>query len=187
MSSSDYETLEGLDSLPEPAELPEEESLVSRLRKQRKEIAEQTFHDLDLPGYNGEIFVRYRLLDGTEIDAIRQKIRKTVRGRSEQVLAATLDNLITACDEVWVRDEGKEIPLREHKDFTGNRDMPVKFDSQLAEFLQFSTELPDPPTARSVVLALFGGNDLAVSMHGAFLMRWMMNSSSELDELLGGS
>jgi hypothetical protein len=166
------------------AELPEpEESLVDRLRKQRQAVAENKFTDLDIPGYNGDLFCRYRLLDGTELDQIIRKVRRTVKDRSEQVMAATLDNIITACEELWVRDNGKERPVRDLS--TVPTDLPVKYDVILAEFLGFSAELPDPPTARSVVLGVFGGNDIAVSAHGARLAQWMMQSGAEVDELLG--
>lgn len=160
------------------------ESIAGRLRKQRQAAAENKFHDIDIPGYNGELFCRYRILGGEEVDAIVKKVRQETNNRSEQVLASTLDNIITACDEFWLRDEGKEIPLKKHPDV--DSELPVRYDATLAEFLQFSDELPDPPTARSVVLGLFVGNDLAVSAHGAILVQWMMSGGVELDMMLGG-
>jgi hypothetical protein len=156
-----------------------------RVKQQREEVAADKWHDIDVPGYNGDLFVRYRLLSGDDIDEINQRVRQTVKGRSEQLLAVTLDNLIAACDEVWVRDEGRELPLREHETYTGPHDLPVKFDAALADYLEFTNELPDPPTARSVLLALFGGNDLAISAHGARLIQWMMKAGRDMDMLLG--
>jgi len=163
----------------------EPKSFMDRMRRQRKAVADEEFHDLDLPGYHGELFCRYRLLDSTELNEINRKVRARIRNRNEQILAITLDNLIEACDEIWARDNGREMPLREHEDFQGNRDMPVKYDLAFAQFLNFASELGDSPSARGVLLAVFGGNDIAVQAHGAQLARWMMKMGTEVDELLG--
>jgi hypothetical protein len=158
----------------------EEESILTRLRRQRKSIAENQFIDLDLPMYNGEIFVRYRLLDGSEIDGIGQKVRSQTANRSERMLAQVLDTLILACQEIWVRDNGKEMPLRQHPEFTGDGDVPVRFDKSFAEFLDFEAD-----RSRDVVLGIFGGNDIAASAHCARLTQWMMQSGADLNTLLG--
>jgi hypothetical protein len=175
------EALAGVDDEKAPLS---SESISDRLRRQRKNISEQTTTDVDIPGYNGDLFCRYKLLDGAELDAIMRRARSSVNGRLEQVRIATMDNIINSCEEFWLRDEGKEFPVRQHPDVKS--DLPVRYDETLAEFMGFKAELPEPLTARSVLLAVFGGNDIAVSAHGAVLARWMMRSGTELDELLGG-
>ena len=176
---------EVLDAMGEDDSLPlASESISDRLRRQRKVISEQKTTDVDIPGYNGDLFCRYKLLDGTDLDRIIRKARTNTHNRGEQMLAATLDNIITSCVEFYLRDDGKEFPMREHPDV--EQDIPVKYDEVLAEFLGFKSELPEPATARSVLLGVFGGNDIAVSAHGAVLARWMMRGGVEVDELLGG-
>lgn len=163
----------------------DQESLKDRLRRQRQEQAENKFHDLDIPGYNGEMFIRYRLLESTELDSISQKVRQETRNRSDRVLLSALDSLIMSCEEVWVRENGKEIPLRQYEEYEGSKEVPVRFNIELAEFLAFTDMLPDPPTARSVVLAMFGGNDIAAQAHSAANAQWMMRAGAEVDMLLG--
>lgn len=163
----------------------ESDSLIDRLRRQRKAVAEQHFNDVDIPGFNGELFCRYRLLDSNELDSIVRKVRAQVKGRSDQVFAITCDNLITACEEFYVRDGGKEVSCREAEGWDGDTTMPIRYDANLARFLGFSGDLPDPPTARSVVLGLFGGNDVAVIAHGGRLAQWFMKTGSEVDLELG--
>jgi len=169
------------DEVPSP-----NESLADRLRRSRKQVAANKTHDEDIPGYEGALFCRYRLMSGDELDDILKKARQRTKNRAEINLIVTLDNIIESCEEFYVREGGKEIPLREHETYKGPRDFPVKYDANLAEYLQFANELPDPPTARSVVLGLFGGNDVAASTHGAKISRWMMQGGSELDMMLGG-
>lgn len=173
-------------SQPDDDVLPtDRESLADRLRRQRKEQAENTWHDVDIPGYNGELFCRYRLLESQELDGIGRKVRQEVRDRSERILAAAMDGLILSCMEFFVREDGREMPLREHPTYQGPKDVPVRYDINLAEYLEFTDQLSDPPSARGVVLALFGGNDVAVQTHSALNAQWMMRGGAEVDMLLG--
>ena len=162
----------------------QEESITERLRKARQAVADQHSIDLDIPGYSGELFCKYRLLDSRDLKSISDQITKTIRDREEQVLAAGCDTLIRACDEFWVRDRGREIPVRELLD--SPRELPVRYDFQLAEFLGYAKFLPEPPTARSVVMGLFGGNEIALAAHNADFARWNMGKGNEVDMGLGG-
>ena len=162
-----------------------EESVADRLRKARQVAAEQQWIDLNIPGYNGELFCRYRLLDGKDLKSIADHVRQTIRDPDEQALAAGCDVLIRACEEFWVRDNGEEIPVKELLD-PPRPDFPVQYDTYLAEFLGYKDTLPDPPTRRSVVLGLFGGNEIALAAHNADLTRWTMGKGSEVDMGLGG-
>lgn len=182
---SDLEHVEtALGGIFETMETPQEESVSDRLRKARKTVAEQHFFDIDVPGYNGELFCKYRLLDSRDLKSISDHITSTIRDRDEQILAAGCDTLIRACDEFWVRDKGREIPVRELLDEP--RELPVRYDMQLAEYLGYAEFLPDPPTFRAVVLGLFGNNEIALASHNNDLARWIMGKGNEVDMGLGG-
>jgi hypothetical protein len=165
-------------------EPPKQESVIDRLRNKRREVAEDHFKDIDVPGYSGELFCRYNLLESKDLRSIGELIRKTIRNREEQAIAAGCDTLIKACQEFWVRDNGREIPVKELLD-PPRPDFPVRYDIYLAEFLGYKEHLPDPPTPRSVVLGLFGGNEISMATHNADLARWMMGRGTELDDELG--
>lgn len=161
-----------------------EESVQERLQKARTRVAENHTRDIDIPGYNGELFCRYRLLESKDLKSISDHIVQTIRDREEQMIAAACDTLIKACDEFWVRDSGREIPVRELLD-PPRPDFPVRYDVYLADFLGYKDTLGDPPFNRSVVLGLFGGNDIAVAAHVNSFSAWNMGRSSELDMILG--
>lgn len=161
-------------------------SIADRLRSQRDKAAKETTYDIDIPDYGGELFCRYRLLSGDENEAIIAKVRQEARNRNDQGRLMALDNLIEACEEFYLREKGTVTPLREHSTYTGDKQVPVRYDANLAEYLRFDKELPDPPTARSVVLALFVGNELAVTAHAALLGNWMVKGNSDLAQMLGG-
>lgn len=134
--------------------------------------------DLDIPGYEGKLFCRYKLLDSKRLNNIGDRVMKTMRENDERALAGALDTLIAACEEFYVRYEGKEFPLRE----VIGQEEPVRYDSALATFLKFDGELPETPTARSVALALFLNNEIAIAAHNHALSRWMMGNEAEIDE-----
>jgi hypothetical protein len=161
----------------------QESSVIERLRQQRKVVAEQHSTDIDIPGYNGNLFCRYRLLESKDLKSISDHIQKTIRDPEERIIAAGCDTLIRACEEFWVRDNGKEIPVRNLLE--PSREFPVRYDTYLATFLGYEDFLPDPPTARAVVLGLFGGNEISLAAHNSYVARWMMGRGTEIDQELG--
>ena len=149
------------------------DSLVAR----RQHHAEHLTFDLDIPKYDGKLFCRYKLLDSKRLNNIGERVIKTIRERDERALAGALDTLIASCDEFFVRHEGREIPLRE----VIGQEEPVRYDAALAKFLKFEGELPETPTARTVVMALFLDNEVAIAAHNHQLSRWMMGSETDSD------
>lgn len=154
------------------------ESILDRLRKQRQQISESTTTDLDIPGYDGEIFCRYKRLDARTLNAIGRKAQRMFKEPVDAASYATANMLIEACDSLHFRVEGKEVPVSEVLGI----DTPVKYDMDLARALGFESELPDPPTARAVLNALFVGNTLAIASHSQKLSAWMMHNEAEQDQ-----
>lgn len=165
------------------ADITENGSLLGALREQAKAVASDTTTDIDIPGYGGVLFARYHALDSQELDDIRRKVRAETKNRSDQVTYAALDTLILACEEFWVRSETEGvIPFRKVRGV--DSELPVKYDQVLAEKLSF--ELPNPPTARSVVIELFGGNVLAAQAHSALVSQWMLRIDLGVSQDMGG-
>lgn len=163
------------------AELNLSPSIRDALVAQREHNASHRTHDIDVPGYDGKLFCRYKLLDSKRLNGIGERVMKTIREKEERALAGALDTLIAACDEFFVRYNGEEIALSE----VIGQEEPVRYDVALATFLKFEGELPETPTARSVALALFLNNEVAIAAHNHLLSRWMMGNESEVDlELL---
>lgn len=157
-------------------------SIRDALVAKREHNAAHRTTDLDIPGYEGKLFCRYKLLDSKRLNSIGDRVMKTMRENDERALAGALDTLIAACDEFYVRYEGREIPLRE----VIGQEEQVRYDSALATFLKFEGELPETPTARSVAMALFLNNEIAIAAHNHSLSRWMMGNEAEVDaEFLG--
>lgn len=163
---------------------PGNESISDRLRKRRQEVAEATTIDVDIPGYDGELFARYRRMNSKQLNKIVTQATKIHKDRAEAATWATCAMLADACEEFFLRiEERGEVPVREIVGI----DTPVRYDQDLAELLGFKGDLPDPPTATSVVLGVFVGNDMAMAAHSQRLSRWMLTNEAETDiELLSG-
>jgi hypothetical protein len=156
-------------------------SLRDRLLARRKEISENRTVDIDLPGYDGLLYVRYHLLDGPRLNEIATKVIKTTKDRAERGLLAAIDTLIAATVEFRVRDGGRDKALAEE---IGDSDLPVGWDQRLARWLEIEDDIDPNRPARSIVLSVFLYNDVAIAAHNQKLSRWMMGNNVSVDEEL---
>lgn len=148
-------------------------SMMSRLREQHQKLASATTIDIDLPGFNGELVAKYRLLDVThELQKIGQRVlREFSNNPGEQALYGAIDSMVMACEGLFFRNaDGELSPLSES---IGPEEPPIKYDTRLLEFLG----LPPEDTARGTVLALFARNEPLIVSHGQQLARWMRDTT----------
>jgi len=173
-----------------------ERSIVDRVRTQQKhsESADNTL-DLDIPGYDGQLFARYGLVEGKKIQMISDKAQREYKNLADRALVAAQDTIIEACQEIFFRDpdevdsEGKpkEISIAAYMTEQGEEgwDYPVRFDDKLAEFFRWGPDDTDG-SARNVLYKVFGKNDVAVANHNLILSRWMADPSRDpMGGLLG--
>lgn len=161
-------------------------NLLGQLAAKRREISTTRETFIPVPGYDREpplLLIKYRLLEGPELTMIGEKIRREVRGSWDRQMFAAVDTFIAACVGIFVdKGDGKPVPVTyEGFPITG-------FNEDLAKALQFRDELPDPPSARSVVFGLFASNDVAISQHNYVLNRWFSDTSINVsEEMLAGN
>ncbi len=163
-------------------------TFVDRLRS-LAEREQGTAKDLDLPlpGFGGEVLVRYGPLPWDRFLALAGD---AAGGDADAVLQANLDALIGACEALMFRREDGEVvsladELRAHgEDVQGE----LRFDRRALEV--FGLQVGEPVTARNATLALFGGAvspEVAVGQHADALAGWIAWASQEVDAaLLGG-
>ena len=160
------------------------ESPLEQLAAKHQQLAETKEVHIPVPGYDKQpplLLVQYRLLEGTEIARLGEKIRRETRNQWQRQVYAAIDTFIAACKGFYY-DTGEGLfnpPKYQGEHITG-------FNTTLAEALKFSHELPDPPTARSVAFALFNHNDAAIAQHNYLLNSWFSDTSLDVQaELLG--
>lgn len=158
-----------------PEQMEEPSNLMENLRRKRQELIENRDELFPVQGYDEpKLLVKYRLLDGAELEAIGRKVSKQVKDRWQRGMLASMDTFIAACEGFYVDlGNGDPQPL-EYPQGSGT---PLRYEPALAEFLGFSAE-----NARSVVQGVFANNDIAILQHAVLLGRWMGNTSLIVDE-----
>lgn len=145
-------------------------SLLEQLREKRRAAAAAKTIDLPIPGYDGDLIARYRLLD-VLVDGkqLGEKIRREFTSQTERTFYGALDTLITACEGLYIRNQasGELEPL--DPDGQG----PVCYDHRLAEGLELEAS-----TARETLKALFNGEEVRILTHADQLGRWMADPAS---------
>jgi hypothetical protein len=146
----------------------------ARLRARRAAIALRKTVDLEVPGYQGDLLVRYHLLDWQVVRKLLQHLdptRATLQ-ESEREFNAQVDTLIQACEGLYFRKEDGTL-----------HDLECKWDKTFSEHMGYDPDLA--ASARAVVKLTFD-NDLALSAHYVELMNWMNGQSVEADEEFSG-
>lgn len=162
--------------------------LEERLRRRREAIgAQDRSIDLDVPGYGGDLLVRYGMIEGgwDVIKKIGERVQKSKNPRAE--LLAACDTLVFACKGIYVRQDSGAIeplddPAAEAAPTFGEPD-------RIGSVLGFSSRdaQQNPITARQCVLRMFN-NELAVQAQYVELSQWLQDANTEDDgEFLGES
>lgn len=148
------------------AELGTPGSLVARLRSRAKEVQEERRLDLPVPGWRGDLVLRFRPLDITQLERV---VDRQAKGGTSYV-SEGIDAMATCCVGVLGRDS-LGVTLTALEDAEG----PVRIEHRLGVLLG----MPVPPDAelstREVVLMLFGGNAFALGSYLDRFVSWMID------------
>jgi hypothetical protein len=154
------------------------DSLMSQLAAKRKEIAESKETYIPVPGYDRSpplLLIKYRLLEGPELEIIGNNIRREFKKRWDRQMYAAVDTMIMACVGLFLEDaDGNKSPL------TMNGVPITSFTRELAEGMQFTGEIQNADRHRDVVFGLFANNDIAIAQHNFLLSRWMSDTSIDV-------
>jgi hypothetical protein len=142
-------------------------SLLAQL--QRAAAAQQEEQTLDVPvggAFAGLLSIRYRPLGPEQMDRyVAKRARIIDKGGELADISSTdssMDLMAQACVCVLGRDEPLEL-----------EGSPVRLDHRLAELFEIPYPEGFQPSARDVILKLFGGNALAIDAHASSLLDWM--------------
>lgn len=153
-------------------------SFVDVIQAELQELKESKEVYIAVQGYERSgLHVKYRLPnDGKVLDNISRKVMREFKDAYSRNLHISMDTMINLCEGLYVQPpeaEGEYVEL--DPDATGE---PVQFDSRLAEIVSNGTSIS---TARQVVFALFGNNDLMILNHAERLNRWLMNTKADVE------
>lgn len=177
MSESPTEAEEEVEELSAAAAAsPNGSSLLSGLRAKRAAISEERKLELPIPGYGGELVARYKWIEFEEINKLVKKAEKRSQDPLVDVKLAA-DVLVRMCEEVLIEVDGKLVPLGEAvREFDGET---IDYtDPRLAEAVGVAGDLPERPTARESLIAIFG-NKFALVQHSNEVTEWARESEPE--------
>jgi hypothetical protein len=146
---------------------------LASIRRKQQALQHAQTEDFDLPGYDGELVVRYRRLglDG---------YRKALIGSADTELDANIQFLIDACDGIYRRrDDGTLHPL--WPDDVEHRPTDAPRYGDMDDLLGLEHD-----TVRRSVLALFGDNELVVTEHSGMVEAWMRSLKAAEDRQAAG-
>jgi hypothetical protein len=182
------------------ADEPERDgSILGELRALREEKAEAAAPtlDLDVPGYDGRLFVRYGYPPGGYEKAVRAAEVEFRSQERDRTLHGNADLLAACCVSVLGRDaQGRVVDLLSDRPLEANEvpEPPLRFDRSLAEAL--GIEIPDTVTKRSrfIVRSLFSvrglgqgaEGDVALISAGNRVFAWLAGVRQDFDEALVG-
>lgn len=139
-------------------------SIMEQLREKRRAAAAITTIDLAIPGYDGQLVARYRLIDPlTDGKEIADRVQRQFKEDHERLFYSFVDTLVVACDAMLFRDADGKLAVIDPDDLGA-----MTYDERLASFLGIEST-----DARSALLGVFGGNRTAVMAHHTTFMRWM--------------
>lgn len=143
------------------AEPTEPGSALARIRAAAAAQRAERTTDIAVGGAFGQrLWVRYGVLPLEEMD----RYADLATGATPRMSALAVDMMVSACRTVLWREDGSET------------DLEVGLDSRLWELMAWPLPTGTEPadlTPREVVLALFGGNGMAVVEHSTELITWM--------------
>jgi hypothetical protein len=149
-----------------------DQSILGGLRQARQKIgAGADPLDIPVPGYDGQLVIRYRWVPMEQLASTARSLVK-IDNPTKQHIAAAADAHNQCCDEVLVRVNGELKPL-------STNEFPITFAD--GERLAFALGFQKPATARECVQAVFN-NDYALVDTAFKVMSWLEDTSRKVSE-----
>lgn len=177
------------DLAPEAREAPDagtsliDTTILGSLRQKRQKIGEGSEPlYLPVPGYEGRLILRFKWVDPKALSRTASSIRG-IEDANEQMQAASADTLAAACEEVFVKVDGAELPgIPKGIAPLSTDGTPVTFkDSRLAYALGFT----DPGNAREMVFLTYN-NPYALIDQASTLVTWLEDTTRKVNEAFLG-
>jgi hypothetical protein len=168
---------------------------LAEIAKRHEEIRAEKHLDLFVPGYEGLLKVRYRLLPEEDLDRLGKRIEEVKRG--EGIAGAwkiEADSLVAMCDRIYFRKAGTD-EYEVLKDDKG----PIRFERRFAKAMEDAgIKVNDGGIATEIVLDFFSPRadrdnpssprlmPNAMERHTDAIIRWSRGETERIDrELLG--
>jgi hypothetical protein len=149
-----------------------------RLRARHQRLQQAHHEDIDVPGYDGDLVGRYKIIPPDELRKRARLIAKVPPEQRSEI--AAIDQIIAACDSLWSRGDDGQL-----ESLLPDDDTPVRYDQRLAGILGIDSDKP-----RQIVREVFtvdGDLNLpALEQHANDIGLWIKDVSPEVDAGFAG-
>lgn len=155
-----------------------QDTVLAKLRAARAKLEANRTVDIEIPGWSGLLFARYKQLSYEDWRPLTAAERGPQSPTEELVTA--WDTLIAACECIMIaNDEGELEPLGDGK---------VRFDSRLADLLPLASGSDDDPvipeTPHEIVAAVFPNEPSVIGQRDQYIY-WLANGEAMIKAELG--
>lgn len=153
------------------------DSLREKVQARRAALQKDTTKAFDVPGYEGILKARYRVLTWKEIGQVGDRIAKNEKDldKATAELYIAADTLARACEAVYDAD----------LDESRKDDDPLPSGSRWSPTLAHDLGFPEPQSARQAIFAIIA-RDTQVITHYRTMMDWQDGENQRIDEDLAG-
>lgn len=158
-------------------------AIIDNLKKMRMERLKREPKDLEIPGYEGLLWVRYKYVEYEENEELTRRVMNQADKLKSTTISAAADFLANACVEILTPSGEAGAKLRP---IDPRQETPTRFDQHMAGL--FDIPVPEGSeglSAREVVRGVFA-NDYALVEQYIDLSRWLSGVSRGVDTLLLG-
>jgi hypothetical protein len=152
-------------------------SPIEKIRARREALKQRKSIDLLVPGYQGQVAIRFKPVDDAELEKFANA---TIRDDGDSKIDAAFDLILRAHDVVLIREGDDLVPL------VNEEESPVGLTLELGRLLEFPDGID---TARGVVRELFSPDGTApaaaVAVAGA-LISWLQGNEADIGKSLLG-
>lgn len=160
------------------------ENSLARLRERRAALGAPKAVTRAVPGYEGDLAVRYKWV-AYEVMAAKGQALAKVKDPTRRDILAAQDTLVALCQEVVVKPDDPADPRIGEDGYVplaAEGEAPVTFgDDRIAHALGFEPGTARENAARTVC------NDYAVLAEAVALSAWLQDTSREVDSEFQGS
>jgi hypothetical protein len=175
--------------------------LMAKTAAARNERVKELHLDLPVPSWNGDLVMRFNVVDRDKIDELSAKSK---RGSEDEI-----DLLVSNVQSLWVWgpeaalkaaeiDEAEMAKLERMVDnenyfkLVDDRGIEIKFDIQLLDYF-YDPDNPDPtmvavkenPTVKAILVDwLYAGNRVAIGESVGRLLTWSGNTDRKVSETI---
>jgi hypothetical protein len=163
--------------------------LMAKTAAARNERVKELHLDLPVPSWNGDLVMRFNVVDRDKIDELSAKSK---RGSEDEIDLLEAALKAAEIDEAEMAKLERMVDNENYFKLVDDRGIEIKFDIQLLDYF-YDPDNPDPtmvavkenPTVKAILVDwLYAGNRVAIGESVGRLLTWSGNTDRKVSETI---